>query len=185
LLLKQPYINSYYSVRWFFIALLSLVISCSAELSEEDVRVHEYGDLYATMDCWWSSQEALAPAIFWCTENLETELISGYVSLSIQQDLDGEEFFSICGREVTLNSGHPPHDLAIAALTRYNYSCADFYERELGNEFDWLWDGKDNILQLIWRPKDEKDKVLTLFVEEQIDSPRVEGRVYYKTGYLN
>lgn len=137
------------------------------------------------MDCWWSSQEVMAPAIFWCTEDLDTELISGYVSLSIQHDLVGEQFFSICGREVILNSGYPLHDNTVTILTQYNYNCIDSYERELGNEFDWLWDDENNILQLIWRPKDDKDKVLTLFIEEQIGSPRVEGRVYYKTGYFD
>ena len=172
-------------MHWFFIAVLISALSCSPLLSEEDIRIHEYGELYATMDCWWSSQETMAPAIFWCTEDLETELISGYVSLSIQHDLAGEEFFSICGREVILNSGNALHDNAVKILTQYNYNCFDSYERELGNEFDWLWDNENNILQLIWRPKDDKDKVLTLFIEEQIDSPRVEGRVYYKTGYFN
>jgi len=107
------------------------------------------------------------------------------VSLSIQHDLAGEEYFSICGREVILNSGHTLHDNAVMILTQYNYDCINSYERELGNEFDWLWDDENNILQLIWRPKNDKDKVLTLFIEEQIDSPRVEGRVYYKTGYFD
>ena len=137
------------------------------------------------MDCWWSSQETMAPAIFWCTEKLETELISGYVSLSIQHDLAGEEFFSICGREVILNSGSPLHDNAIMILTQYNYDCINFYERELGNEFDWIWDEDQNMLQLIWRPRNDLDKVLTLFIEEKEDSPRVGGNVYYKTGYFD
>ena len=44
------------------------------------------------MNCWWSNQESNPPAIFWCTEDLDTELISGYVSLSVQHDLLGEEF---------------------------------------------------------------------------------------------
>ena len=141
--------------------LLILLWSCSNNLTEEDIRQQEYGELYATMDCWWSSQELLSPALFWCTENLETELISGYVSLAIEQDLDGEQFFSICGR------------------------CINSYERSLGDEFDWIWDDPTNTLQLIWRPEDEPDKVLTLFVPEKKDSPRVLGSVYYKTGYFN
>ena len=172
-------------MHWFFIALLVSVISCTPSPSEEDIRIHEYGETYATMDCWWSSQEAMAPAIFWCTEDLEAELISGYVSLSIQHDLVGEEFFSICGRNVVLNTGHPLHDNTVVILTQNNYNCIDSYERELGNEFDWLWDDEDNILQLIWRPRDEVDKVLTLFIEEREDSPRADGRVYYKTGHFD
>jgi len=136
------------------------------------------------MDCWWSSQENFAPTIFWCTETVETELISGYISLAIQNDLVYEEYFSICGRDVILNTGHAVHDNTVVFLTQDSYNCIDSYERELGNEFDWLWDKDDRSLQLIWRPIGETHKVLTLFIEEQFDSPAVTGRVYYKTGYF-
>lgn len=165
--------------------LLILLCSCSNNLTEEDIRQQEYGELYATMDCWWSSQELLAPAIFWCADELETDLISGYVSLAVGHDLDGEQFFSICGREVTLNSGHHLHDTLIASLTQHNYDCYESYERSLGNEFDWIWDEPTSTLQLIWRPETEPDKVLTLFVPEKKDSPRVLGSIYYKTGYFD
>ena len=167
------------------IVLLILLCSCSNNLTEEDIRQEEYGELYATMDCWWSSQEAIASTIFWCADTLETELISGYVSLAIIQDLDGVEFFSICGRDIVLNSGHELHDNLIAAMTQYTYDCYESYERKLGNEFDWIWDEPSSTLQLIWRPEDELDKVLTVFVPKQVDSPRVLGSVYYKTGYFN
>jgi hypothetical protein len=165
--------------------LLFVLSSCSNNITEEDIRQEEYGDLYATMDCWWSSQELIASTIFWCADTLETELISGYVSLAIIQDLDGVEFFSICGRGITLNSGHLLHDNLIAAMTEHTYDCYESYERKLGNEFDWIWDEPTSTLQLIWRPEDDLDKVLTVFVPEQIDSPRVLGSVYYKTGYFN
>ena len=167
------------------IVLLILLCSCSNNLTEEDIRQEEYGELYATMDCWWSSQEAIASTIFWCADTLETELISGYVSLAIIQDLDGIEFFSICGRDIVLNTGHLLHDNLIAAMTQYTYDCYESYERKLGNEFDWIWDEPSSTLQLIWRPEDELDKVLTVFVPKQADSPRVLGSVYYKTGYFN
>ncbi len=167
------------------LVLLILLCSCSNNLTEEDIRQEEYGDLYATMDCWWSSQELIASTIFWCADTLETELISGYVSLAIIQDLDGVEFFSICGREITLNSGHALHDNLIAAMTEHTYDCYESYERQLGNEFDWIWDEPTSTLQLIWRPEDDLDKVLTVFVPKQVDSPRVLGSVYYKTGYFN
>ena len=172
-------------MHWFFIALLVSIISCSPVLSEEDVRIHEYGDLYATMDCWWSNQENSPAAVFWCNENLNTDLISGYVSLAVQYDIAGEEFFSICGREAVLNTGHALHDNAVIILTQHSYNCIDSYERELGNEFDWVWNDEDRLLQLIWRPEKELHKVLTLFVEEQVESPHVEGRVYYKTGHFD
>ncbi|HHZ95136.1 MAG TPA: hypothetical protein EYN67_06170 [Flavobacteriales bacterium] len=165
--------------------IILLLFGCSIEPSPEDIRIQEYGDLYTTMNCWWSSQELIAPTIFWCAENLETELISGYVSLAISNDIDGEQFFSICGREIILNSGHDLHDNLIAAMTEHTYDCYEAYERRLGNEFDWIWDEPSSTLQLIWRPKDEVDKVMTIFVPPQEDSPRVIGSVYYKTGYFN
>jgi len=168
-----------------FLFLLILLISCATGPDPEDVLVAEYGELYFTMTCWWSSQENLAPTLFWCTEDIETELISGYVSLAIEEDLDGESFLSICGKEVTLNSGNNLHDTLITSMTQYSYNCYESYERKLGNEFDWIWDEEINMLQLIWRPEDDEDKVLTLFIEEKEDSPRVMGNVYYKTGYFN
>ena len=166
------------------LVLLLLLCSCTNTLTEEDVRVREYGELYATMTCWWTAQENFAPTIFWCTETLETELISGYVSLAIEEDLAGERFFSICGRDIVLNTGYPLHDAVIPAMTEF-YNCLNSYERNLGDEFDWLWDDKESTLQLIWRPDRHPHKVLTLFVEEQQESPWVTGRVYYKTGYFN
>ena len=167
------------------LVLLILLCSCSNNITEEDIRQEEYGELYTTMDCWWSSQEGMVSTVFWCTDDLSTELISGYVSLAVMQDLDGVNFFSICGREVKLNSGHSLHDNLIASMTQHTYDCYESYERQLGNEFDWIWDEPTSTLQLIWRPEDDLDKVLTVFVPKQVDSPRVLGSVYYKTGYFN
>ena len=165
--------------------LLILLCSCSNKLTEEDIRQQEYGELYATMDCWWSSQELISPTLFWCTENLETEFISGYVSIAVLEDLDGEEMFSICGKNITLNSGVAVYDNLVALMTQNVYDCFEAYERNLGNEFDWIWDNNTNTLQLIWRPENDVDKVLTLFVPEKVDSPLVLGSVYYKTGYFD
>ena len=137
------------------------------------------------MDCWWPSPETASPAIFWCAEDIDTELISGYVSLSIEEDPIQERYFSICGKDITLNTGHNLHDTAIQTLTEYNYSCFDSYERELGNEFDWIWNETERTLQLIWRPKNDIDKALTLFIDSQLGSSHVEGKVHYKEGYFN
>jgi len=167
------------------LVLLILLCSCSNNITEEDIRQEEYGELYATMDCWWGNQEGMVATIWWCADTLETELISGYVSFAIVRDLDGVEFFSICGRDIVLNSGHQLHDNLIAAMTQYTYDCYESYERKLGNEFDWIWDEPSSTLQLIWRPEDDLDKVLTVFVPKQVDSPRVLGSVYYKTGYFD
>jgi len=172
-------------MRKLFILLLIFLCFCASPPSEEDVRIQEYGELYFTMDCWWSSQELLAPTIFFCTETVSTDLISGYISLAIEEDLNGEQFFSICGRDVILNSGYILHDTLIESATEHAYNCIDAYERKLGDKFDWIWDYETSTLQLIWRPEDLPDKALTLFVEREVDSPRVLGSVYYKTGYFN
>ena len=168
-----------------FILLFFIISACSTAPTEEEIRQEEYGDLYTTMDCWWGSQQGMVATIWWCADTLETELISGYVSFAIVRDLDGVEFFSICGRDIKLNSGLELHDHLIAAMTQYTYDCYESYERKLGNEFDWIWDEPTSTLQLIWRPEDDLDKVLTVFVPKQVDSPRVLGSVYYKTGYFN
>ena len=165
--------------------LLMFLCSCSNNLTKEEVRIQEYGELYFTMDCWWSNQELLAPTIFQCSETVATDLISGYISLAVEEDLNGEEFFSICGKNIVLNTGHHIHDTLIPAMTEYVYNCIDSYERNLGDEFDWIWDNQANILQIIWRPENDMDKVLTLFIEERADSSRVLGSVYYKTGYFD
>jgi hypothetical protein len=169
--------------KLFTLIILIALTACIEPLGAEDVREEEYGDLYALMSCWWSDNAS--PSVFSCTETLETELISGYVSMAIQQDLLGEYFFSICGRDVSLNSGYALHDTTVLALTTNTYACIDAYETKLGNEFDWLWERNTGILQLIWRPKNELVKVLTLFIPNEEESQRVEGRVYYKTIQAN
>ena len=172
-------------MRWYFVFFLLLTSCIATNLDEEDVLQQEYGDLYATMDCWWSSQDGLPRSIFWCSDDLETDLISGYVSLAIEVDIQEQIYFSICGMDVTLNTGHDLHDVLIAGMTQGSYNCYNAYETELGNEFDWIWNGKDNILQLIWRPEDKTHTALTVVVPERIDSPKVIGSVYYKTGLFN
>lgn len=169
-------------MRWYFVFLLLLTSCIATNLNEEDVLQQEYGELYATMDCWWGSQDSLPKAIFWCSENLDTNLIAGYVSLAIEVDLQEQVYFSICGLDVTLNTGHDLHDVLIAGMTQGSYSCYNAYETELGNEFDWLWNEQENTLQLIWRPEDEVHTALTVVVPERIDAPNVIGSVYYKTG---
>jgi len=171
--------------KLFTLIILIILTACAIPLTPEDVREEEYGELYALMSCWWADPESTSSAVFNCTETLETELISGYVSLAILEDLVGEYFFSICGTNVVLNSGYALHDMSVAALTTNTYACIDSYETKLGNEFDWLWSEDMGILQLIWRPEDDLGKVLTLFIPKPEVSQRVEGRVYYKTLDVN
>jgi len=168
-----------------FLVFLIFLCCCSSSLSEEDIRIQEYGELYFTMNCWWSSQELLVPTIFFCADAVESELISGYISLAIEEDWSGEQFLSLCGRGIILNSGHMLHDTLIESMTEHAYNCINSYERRLGDDFDWLWEDQTAMLQIIWRPEDSLHQALTLFVEKKVDSPHVLGSVYYKTGFFD
>ena len=169
----------------FTICLFLLLCSCS-NIGEEDIRIEEYGEQYAIMDCFWSRNEGPSTLIFWCDKNLNTGLISGFVSLAIERDLEEEEFFSICGRDVILNSGYDLHDTLIASLTNNNYNCYNHYENNIGNEFDSIWDPEANALQIIWRPVNKDHQALTLYVPPpEGESGRVLGTVYHKTGNFN
>ena len=117
---------------------------------------------------------------------METQLISGFVSLAIEKGPEEDEFFSICGRDIILNSGYDLHDTLIASLTNNNYNCYNHYENNIGNEFDSIWDPEGNILQIIWRPPDSTHQVLTLYIPPpEGESVRVLGTVYHKTGFFN
>ena len=167
------------------ICLLLLLCSCS-NIGEEDIRIQEYGEEYAIMDCWWSRNEGPNTLIFWCDEQLDTPLISGFVSLAIEKDAEEEQFFSICGTDVVLNSGYDLHDTLIASLTDNNYNCYNHYENNIGNEFDSIWEPEANALQIIWRPANKEHQALTLYVPPPAgDSVRVLGTVYHKTGFFN
>ena len=167
------------------ICLLLLLCSCS-NIGEEDIRIEEYGEEYAIMDCWWSRNQGPNTLVFWCDKNLDTELISGYVSLAIERDVEEEEVFSICGRDIILNSGYNLHDTLISSLTNNNYNCYNHYENNIGNEFDSIWDPEANALQIIWRPANKEHQALTLYVPPPDgESVRVLGTVYHKTGFFN
>ncbi len=167
------------------ICLLLLFCSCS-NIGEEDIRIEEYGEEYATMDCWWSRNHGPNTLVFWCDEQLDTPLISGLVSLAVERDNEEEEFFSICGRDVILNSGYDLHDSLIASMTNNAYNCYNHYENKIGNEFDSIWDPEINILQIIWRPRDDTHQALTLYIPDpEGESVRVFGTVYHKTGFFD
>jgi len=171
--------------KFLYLLLITLLTSCTS-ISNEDIRVEEYGDLYAAMDCFWSQNEGPNTVVFWCDNDLETSLISGFVSLAIERGPEEDEFFSICGRDIILNSGYDLHDTLIASLTNNSYNCYNHYENKIGNEFDSIWDPEINILQIIWRPTDKEHQVLTLYIPPpEGNSARVLGTVYHKTGFFN
>ena len=172
-----------HKLLYFF--LLVLLTSCNS-LSDEDIRIEEYGEEYASMDCWWSKNEGPNTLVFWCDKQLDTPLISGFVSLAVERDIEEEEFFSICGRDIILNSGYSLHDTLIASLTQDTYNCYNHYENKIGNEFDSVWDPEINILQIIWRPPDDDHQALTIYIPSpEGESVRVLGTVYHKTGIFN
>lgn len=172
------------------IVLFVLLSSC-INFTEEQVRIQEYGDYYASMDCWWGTGTNF---IVFCRENLDTELIYGDVIFQIVKDINEETYFKICGKNVILNSGYELQDYYIEILTEDRTACYDFYETELGNKFDAIWDPEKSVLQLIWRPENQLHKALTLYIppsDEVItsysgnSSPPVIGILYYKTGMFD
>ena len=168
----------------YFLPLI-LLASCTS-ISNKEIRIEEYGEHYASMDCWWSRNEGPNTLVFWCDKQLDTPLISGFVSLAIERDAEEEQFFSICGTDVILNSGYDLHDTLIASLTNNNYNCYNHYENNVGNEFDSLWDPEANILQIIWRPADKEHQALTIYIPSpEGESVRVLGTVYHKTGVFD
>ena len=168
------------------IVLLFFLLSSCDNLIEEDLRVEEYGTYYTSMDCWWSRNEGPDTFIFNCADNLDTNLISGQVAFAMLRDAEEEHYFTICGRDIILNSGYDLHDNLIRILTNDQYACHEHYENQLGNEFDTTWDAEQSVLQIIWRPPNEVHKALTLYLPPpEGESVRVLGTVYYKTGFFN
>ena len=138
------------------------------------------------MDCWWSRNDGPNSFIFNCADDLETELISGSVAFAMLRDDEEEQYFTICGRDISLSSGYDLHDNLIGILTNDKYACHEHYENQLGNEFDTSWDADRSALQIIWRPPNEIHKALTLYLPPpEGESMRVLGTVYYKTGFFN
>ena len=98
------------------IFLLFLFLSSCVNLIEEDLRVEEYGDYYTSMDCWWSRNTGPDTFIFNCADNLETDLISGTVAFAMLRDASEDQYFTICGRDIILNSGYNFFNTDIAVM---------------------------------------------------------------------
>jgi len=160
-------------VNKVFLVLILLLSSCSPV--ENNDLFEQYGEHYFSMDCSWAPPEA-NDGIWWCEQHVATDLISGYIVVSLRTLTK----LAICGEGIELNSGYDLHDQLIPYLTRDEYKCINAVERELGNEFDWLWDREINVLQLIWRESEENQKILTLIIENGEPDKLVKGEVYYK-----
>ena len=141
-------------------------------------EVDNYGDPYAEINCAWVDPEAPGRLAVWrCFEELQTELLSGFIFL----ELENPQSLYLCGTDLILTSGVTVYDNLIGLLTEGRYNCIHLTEdTKPGNSFDWTWDDVDNILQFIWRPDDEPHKALTLIIEEADYDVIVRTTIYYK-----
>ena len=151
---------------------------CLDECPPPETEIDNYGDPYAEIDCSWVNPEATSrPAIWRCGGDLETEILSGSVFL----ELENPRSLYLCGTDLRLNSGVTVYDNLIGFLTEGRFNCLHLEEdKNLGNSFDWIWNGTANILQFIWRPDEEPQKILTLAVEEAAYDVIVRSTIYYK-----
>jgi len=160
-----------------YLAIILLLISgCLGECPLEPLP--DYGDPYFEIDCTWVAPGAPGQTAVWrCFEELKTELLSGFVFL----ELENPRSLYLCGTDLILNSGVVVYDNLIGLLTDGRYNCLHLVEdKNLGNSFDWTWDSDANLLQFIWRPDNEPEKILTLIIPEADYDVVVRTTVYYK-----
>ena len=48
------------------------------------------------------------------------------------------------------------------------------------NEFDWSWEANINQLQIIWRPEEQSNKMITMIIEDADYNVVIRTIVYYK-----
>jgi len=167
----------------FTILLCSCNNLCSQDPAEEEAS--SSGDPYFTLIC---SRYKVSPppsAIFRCSELLDTDLLSGDVTLSLFRNEGGEGRLVFCGEDIILNSGNLIYDSLLYSLTEGSYGCHGVYERGLGNEFDWSWDETTSTLEMIWRPNESTEKILSIYLEEGDPERTVSvlGRAYFHIEY--
>ena len=162
--------------KLYLTILLIFLTGCLSKCPPSEVDT--YGEPYAEIDCNWVDPDQNERAAIWrCYEELETELLSGFVYL----ELESVRSLYLCGTDIVLNSGVPTYDNIIKILTEGRYNCLHLTEdQNLGNSFDWTWDPAGNVLQFIWRPDEEPDKVLTLVLEEAEYNDIVRNTIYYR-----
>ena len=162
--------------RVYLTTVLILLTGCLSDCPPEPLP--DYGDPYSEIDCAWVDPEAAGRSAVWrCFEDLETELLSGFIFL----ELANAQSLYLCGTDLILNSGVLIYDNLIGLLTEGRYNCLHLTEdKNPGNSFDWAWDDDANILQFIWRPDDEPEKILTLVIAEAEYDVIVRTTIYYK-----
>jgi len=96
-------------------------------------------------------------------------------------ELENAQSLYLCGTNLTLRSGIDMYDNLISYLTRDKFDCLHITEdTNKGNAFDWTWEERSNILQIIWRPEDEPHKMITLVIENQEYNQVVSSPLYYR-----
>jgi len=162
--------------RTYLTIVLLLLTGCLGDCPTPETD--NYGDPYSEIDCAWVDPAVNErPAVWRCFENLETEILSGFVFL----ELENPKSLYLCGTDLILNSGVPVYDNLIGLLTEGRYNCLHLTEdKNLGNSFDWTWSETTNVLQFIWRPEEEPQKILTLVIPEAKYDVIVRTTIYYK-----
>jgi len=158
--------------------LLFLLLLCSCTVNSPPDIVPDYGDEYFRIGCYWPDPtRVLQPAVWRCFENVETELLSGFLYMELE---DATSLY-FCGEDLTLRSGIDLYDNLVNFITKGTYDCLHLTEdKNAGNAFDWTWDSNNNILQIIWRPDNDPHKMLTLTIEDEEYNQVVRSTVYYR-----
>jgi hypothetical protein len=134
--------------------LLFLILFCACDHADPPEITNDYGDVYFHIGCYWPDPiQVLDPAVWRCFENVETELLSGFLYL----ELESSTSLYFCGENLTLRS-----------------------DKQKGNEFDWVWEEDINTLQIIWRPDDDPHKMITLVIKEEEYNQVTRSTAYYK-----
>jgi len=162
--------------RAYFLLLLLLLNACSDDPPSEVTP--DYGEKYFEMDCVWvDPASTVQPAIWRCSQDIETELINGFLYLELENDTN----LWFCGRDLTLSTGIDLYDNLIRFLTNDRYDCLHITEdKQKENEFDWAWVQDSSLLQIIWRPEDDTHKMISIVIQNGEYDEIIKSTVYYK-----
>jgi len=157
------------------VVLALLLLSACAQ---EQAPQPDYGEAYFEMDCVWvDPAEPIQPAIWRCFQDVETELINGFLYLELENNTN----LWLCGRDLTLSTGIDLYDNLIRYLTKGRYDCLHITEdKQKENEFDWAWVQASGLLQIIWRPEDDPHKMISIVIQNGEYNEIIKSTVYYK-----
>ena len=158
--------------------IIVLVFLLLSGCVEEQPTEPDYGEKYFEMDCVWvDPASTIQPAIWRCSQWVETDLINGYLYLELENDTN----LWFCGRDLTLATGIDFYDNLISYITRDRYDCLHITEdKQKENEFDWAWAPGSQVLQIIWRPEDDSHKMISIVIPYGEYDEIIKSTVYYK-----